>query len=503
MAVFTPSTQVILCSVPLEKDQKNQLDFASATAQYNYFYGTRQFTYTNFTYQRKDNTLRVPAEFDTLYKCNYVMYQNANFGTKWFYAFIDSMEYINQNCTALHLKTDVFQTWQFAWQLRPSMIERATTASDNIGEFCEPEPLNVQAFPVDKVNLGQVSSPPFNSQNPILYFSKQPVHGGNPTISGVSRVGFNSGALTMEYGKIYTSIYDTNLLQDLSDLEDAGQLDLISDVGLGFYGDITVTQDTTTTKTFVTSPITPKNNKTYNYCYGLLVGTSSFKLTVQQLKKHTFDYNADSWWGSSPFCVLNVHDVPNTIVEYRAFPAISVTTSTYENGLNHRIAELRNTQVSSTLLEAAKGGLSGSLTNLAKGAFSGFTGSELSQLDLISQRTNKDLEPDTLSGYTAPSAAFAAGYGGIWLIRYAPTLEEFKRVDDFFSMFGYAINRIGTPSFKNRTVWDYIKTLNIDLTGDIPQSDVEELKAIFDRGVTVWHNASTFGDYSQLNTIVT
>ena len=164
---------------------------------------------------------------------------------------------------------------------------------------------------------------------------------------------------------------------------------------------------------------------------------------------------------------------------------------------------MRNTQVSSTLLEAAKGGLSGSLTNLAKGAFSGFTGNELSQLDLISQRTNKDLEPDTLSGYTAPSAAFAAGYGGIWLIRYAPTLEEFKRVDDFFSMFGYAINRIGTPSFKNRTVWDYIKTLNIDLTGDIPQSDVDELKAIFDRGVTVWHSASTFGDYSQLNTIVT
>lgn len=500
---FTPQTVVYLLNVPLEEDQKNQLDFANVSAQTTYFLGKQLHAYTDFTYQRKDGVIRVPAEIDSIYNCNYVMYQNSNFTGKWFYAFITKMEYINANLTALTIKTDVFQTWQFNWQLLPSMIERNTTGSDDIGEFCEPEPLNVQTFPVDRVSLGQVSSPPFTAQNPILYFSKPPTHGGTPTIVGVTRVGFNSGALTMEYGKNYTSIYDNDLLTDLDALEAAGQLDLISDVGLGFYGDLTVTQDTTTTKTFIHSPITPKNRKTYNYCYGLIVGTSSFKLTVQQLKKHTFTYNADGYWGSSPFCVLNVQDVPNTVVEYRAFPAISVTQSTYENGLNHRIAELRNTQVSSTMLEAAKSGLSGSLTNLARGAFAGLTGNALSQLDLIAQRTNKDLEPDTLSGYSAPSAAFAANFGGIWLIRYAPTPEEFKRVDDFFSMFGYAINRIDTPNFKHRTTWDYIKTLNINITGDIPQDDVNELKTIFDGGLTVWHSAATFGDYSQLNPIVT
>ena len=147
---FTPTTAVYLCSVPLEKDQKNQLDFADATAQHLYFSNNIKKSYTSFTYQRKDSVLRVPAEFDTLYDCNYVMYQNADFGTKWFYCFIDHMEYVNPNCTAIYLKTDVFQTWMFEAVYGMAFIERQTTHTDGPGEFCEPEPVSVKAYPVSK-----------------------------------------------------------------------------------------------------------------------------------------------------------------------------------------------------------------------------------------------------------------------------------------------------------------------------------------------------------------
>lgn len=54
----------------------------------------------------------------------YVMYQNENYSSKWFYAFIIGMEYVNDNCTNIYIKQDVWQTWQFDIQYLQSFVER-------------------------------------------------------------------------------------------------------------------------------------------------------------------------------------------------------------------------------------------------------------------------------------------------------------------------------------------------------------------------------------------
>ena len=119
---------------------------------------------------------------------------------------------------------------------------------------------------------------------------------------------------------------------------------------------------------------------------------------------------------------------------------------------------------------------------------------------LQNAKKNASLEPDTLSGYAAPVINFLALEGGVYLIKYAPKTEQLRRIDDFFSKYGYAINKINAVSFTNRTVWDYIKTIDIFITGDIPQDDLQELKNIFNSGLTIWHDPSKIGDYSQTNT---
>lgn len=81
--------------------------------------------------------------------------------------------------------------------------------------------------------------------------------------------------------------------------------------------------------------------------------------------------------------------------------------------------------------------------------------------------------------------------------------EYAKIIDDYFSMYGYKVNEIKVPNLNTRTNWNYIKTQNINLVGNMPQKDADELKEIFNTGVTLWHNPSTFLDYSQSNTIVT
>ena len=77
-----------------------------------------------------------------------------------------------------------------------------------------------------------------------------------------------------------------------------------------------------------------------------------------------------------------------------------------------------------------------------------------------------------------------------------------KIIDDFFSMYGYKINKVKEPNLTGRQNWNYIKTVNSNITGNIPQKDLAEIKSIFNNGVTLWHNPSTFLDYSQSNNIV-
>ena len=68
------------------------------------------------------------------------MYQNANYGTKWFYAFIIGINYINENMTELVLQLDVMQTWYFDYTLVRGFVEREHPNSDNPGENVIAEP---------------------------------------------------------------------------------------------------------------------------------------------------------------------------------------------------------------------------------------------------------------------------------------------------------------------------------------------------------------------------
>lgn len=84
--------------------------------------------------------------------------------------------------------------------------------------------------------------------------------------------------------------------------------------------------------------------------------------------------------------------------------------------------------------------------------------------------------------------------------RYNIKSQFAKRIDDYFSMYGYATNEVKLPNINTRPNWNYIKTIGANITGeDISQEDMSIIKNIFDNGITIWHNPDTFLDYSQNN----
>ena len=98
------TTKAILLNVPLENDYKHTLYFTSKDEQEEYFKSRMVRTYNDFSYQRKDEPVRIStvdsnglvSEYDDLIKAgvNYIMYQNSYYTDKWFYAFITDIKYI-------------------------------------------------------------------------------------------------------------------------------------------------------------------------------------------------------------------------------------------------------------------------------------------------------------------------------------------------------------------------------------------------------------------------
>lgn len=143
MAYIQPNTNIYLIrGCELDADYNHTFWFENQTQQIAYFQslvkpselGT-SFVLSNYTYQRVNkNTIRVGILADKLYDCNYMMFQNTNYGNKWFYAFIREVNYINDNATEIVYSIDVMQTWMWDYKLGNSFVEREHANHDDIGD---------------------------------------------------------------------------------------------------------------------------------------------------------------------------------------------------------------------------------------------------------------------------------------------------------------------------------------------------------------------------------
>lgn len=134
MAYIAPSTAVMICrNIPLSIDYIHTVDFENATKQIDYFTKKAKFVLTNYSYQRKNNAIKVALTTEQLYDCNYICYQNSLFENKWFYAFITNIEYISNETTLISFEEDVMQTWMFDYYKQSCYIVRQHCFNDTIG----------------------------------------------------------------------------------------------------------------------------------------------------------------------------------------------------------------------------------------------------------------------------------------------------------------------------------------------------------------------------------
>ena len=546
---ITPDSDIYLLKVPFEIDNTNQLTFANVTAQTNYFMSLDKLYLEDATYQRKEGILRYPANFDDIVTYNYCMYRNTAFSNKWYYAYIDDIRFENPNMSTIRLRTDVFQTWQFDIVYKKMFVEREHVNVDTIGLHTIPEGLETGDFicnNADNITIGSADLicclctdfPPLLEQ----YFKKSTY---NSIFSGAKGVIFATTQdasyfiAYMEAQNKGNSIVSLFMLPNATISGDmtfyTKRLDMDPSIFGVNYVDVTFAPvDESTGETYmgtanVTRPTTlngytPKNNKmftgAYNYFYITNNGGANVEFHYEDFVSNTptFELIGAFAVGGSikllPKNYLKYSDVNDTRYFYNygisasKYPICSWNSDSYtvwlsENSLNIAIENVTN--IASMVGGAMSLGVGISTGNPLAIMTGG--GALLSGgggiLDTMKEKYLHSRMSDVVKGSTnVGDVQFASGKSCFTIYKMSVRQEYAKIIDDYFSAFGYKVNEYKIPNITGRTNWNYVKTIGCNILGDIPQRDIQELKGIFNNGVTFWHNPLTFLDYSQTNSIV-
>ena len=537
--VIAPQSNIYLIKCPLESDSLNQIDFANATAQYNYFQSLPKLSMTNATYVRKDGRLYFDDDFDTCLPYNYVMYQNDGFSNKWLYAFISDLRYESNNSCSCQLKTDVYQTWMFDMVVHKSFVERTHVArsDDVLGRYTMPEGLETGEYTtylhyVDNVSgladsvILATTVDPFNSTDTTNIVHYCDVYNG--LISGC---GYYKWAKN-EINALLTTI---NHLAELGQSDSIVSLFMYPSAWAPYY-DSSVDTRVAPTLTPLTydygvprietlDGYTPKNNKllTYPYCYIMAsngVGTANiYKQEVWDIDNNpahdgtggtynTYNKMIMQRWsvlcpsGSVKVAPINYNGCAINVDEgfsLGKFPQLSWPVDLYtnwevQNGIN--IFGTTLTATESGLLGAGLQTLVGSVTGDAGNIAGGLRGI----FGTMQEQYRHSLIPPAVGGNI--NSGDVSAISGLMAFQYQKVgiKSEFaKSIDNYFEMFGYKVNKLMTINTNTRSKWNYIKTIECNITGDIPENDILELKNLYNNGFTIWHDPSHYLDYSQTN----
>lgn len=541
----------VLKNVPLDSSYTDTLIFTDISAQTAYFTGKVKSTY-DVGYQRiflgvappRDGysvTLNTAAE--NVIDCNYLMMQNTDKSSKWYYAFITEVTAIAEDTCRIHYSLDHYQTYQFDITVLPSYVEREHTLDDSLYSNLVPEPLGSPDLYVDQAAWSDIG------RTPYINIAVTTTPDGTAATGGTF-AGIYSGA------EIHTFTSDSAANEFIASYADAtmpegqegGRLASIIAVWMTPY-DITTEQTNdliTGTRPSSLNGYVPRNNKLFSYPYCCM------ELNNRQGQSERFlyekfvtyaggnplptaiEFNVVKYGGMSPGCyaipraynggadskgysmdkVVSIENFPQCLWVGDAF------SDWYNNEFQAKVASDMSTSISKTLgyilgaavgmglaatgVGSAAGGMiaAGSIAGLA----SNLTGQITDNFNTYNQRQiEKNLHaqnPGEAFGSThTPTLNWRVDDLGFNLNYMACTPNIAATIDDYFDMFGYQTNRLKVPNMFGRASWNYVKTNGVIINGTIPVQSMVAIKNMFNSGVRFWHG-DYVGNYSRDNSIV-
>lgn len=533
--MYQPSTEVRIGAVPWNPSYKHVRWYADKTAQAN---GVSSFmdaskAINTYTYQRLDGSIDVEGNPEEYYGYNYVMFQNVNFGSKWFYAFVTNVTYKNASTVNLKLELDYVQTYMFDYDFKPCFVEREHVNDDAIGahvkdEGIDPGELKCTYSAIDNDNMDCYM---------VVASAVEPLKDGTYVNNGGDQyMGVTSGTslsvfLTIDQFKSF-----------MQALSDNGQQDAVSQVymcpraaipnivaktnGWGYWVDAsspTPSVEKNYNLGFTTlDGYTPKNNKMYCFPFEYAEVTN-FTGASQQLRleffgnpgtvslQRTGGCDANSRLAYIPTNYNGVNRFVEGAVYLDKYPTCNWVYQAFANMLG---ASEVNTpwgfSYNSMSQAPYVNSFMGSTQNIIGSALSldipGMLNSAVNGAqDLTNTFANfskASRTPNTSRGGTNSTTALV-NYGTytMGIRKYTCRAEIARQIDDFLSVYGYNVSIVKTPNITGRRSWNYVKTVSANMGGNVPANYLRAFNQLLDSGTTFWH-VDNVGNYSLDNAII-
>lgn len=528
-------TKVRLLNVPLENDYKNTIYFDDKSDQAEYFSSRIVAQYEDLSYQKADNIIRIPArdknglatDYDHLVNLgvNYIMFQNTAYTNKWYYAFITDLKYVNDERTDITIEIDCMQTWLFDYNVKPSFVEREHVSDDTIGKHTIPEGLETGEFVnifSEDVDLGEMC---------IIVGTTQ----DHATKVGGAMYG---GCFSGVYYKFYKATDYVDVIDFLETMaEEYSASDAITSVFMlpyFFIKDIVdldlnlangTFQATQTAKyigkrdDLLAGGFAPKNKKLFTYPYNFLsVSNNGGGSAVYKYE----DFENEPESGIAGACNFNIYGVvcPGGSLKivplyYKnkdenveegltgcKFPICNWNTDVYTNWLTQNSVNI-GMNVGSSALQVVGG--------LAMGAFGGIgavagAGTVVSGVkgiaDTLAQVHQQSFTPPQAEGnLNCGDVTWGMKKSTFTMSQMSIKPEYAQIIDNYFSMFGYKVNRVKLPNKCHRSRYWYTKTIDVNIDGAIPNNYLQVIKNCYNNGITFWRNGDEVQRYDLDNEI--
>lgn len=539
-----PATTIYICSnVRLDSRYEHSIFFADEAAQQEYFMGKVVKTLPQYSYIRRTWELKVEAAMTDAVKWNYLFFHQSG---KWFYYFIDTVEYVNDATVKLGLQMDLVQTYLFDADLLPCFIERQHATDDTIGANTTPEGLetgeyidllrldfdelkNLGIFAMSTVNLETLGSTVYGKmlngtyQRCGTYMCKK---------SDYVQLGtfFNhmenddaekmDGIITMfMFPEALAGLWRESSHNEYSPFYSVINVPDESDAGMPRSPRLEIDAPETLDGGFV-----PKNNKLYTYPFNFLYCTNNnggaavypYEM-FDDVSKPSFiargSISPDGGVKLIPQKYRGVDESADSALTLTGFPICAWSSDEYKIWLaqNMNQQQTHMEQIRTNMAMTVAGGLVSAVAGIATSnplmaaggaaaAVGGLVNGACQTESILAQRSDRSIQPPQARG--SVSGNVNINNDCMTFSFYTRTIrrEIAEQIDNYFTMYGYKVNRVQRPNIHARQNFTYVKTVGCLIGGNLGNEDRVRLGKIFDSGITFWTNGDQIGNYSLSNT---
>ena len=514
-------SKIILAkNIKMDKNYTNVLDYSeeemlqlvnnnlvASADDYTFIDNTKGYILAGFTYRQ-------------VMQANYVAFQNPNYANKWYFAFIDDIKYIDDGNVQINFSVDVWSTWFSYWTTNSCYVLREHVNDDVAGNYTQPEGLELGEYVCNNI----VETTEMNTLVAIVQVTKSTT-GEDILATNYGGVWSAGGAYVCEN---ITQL--VNLIQSYGE----GKADAIIQVYLVpkcfVENDESGRYEGQATPLYLQKVINkpdningyvPKNKKllTFPYCY---LNVSNNNGTTNSYAYELFNKDDAITDNQVSFNIKGVPVVGGSIkccpYQYKCgqennnedegimagkYPTLSWSEDSYTNWLTQNAVNL-SLGLASNLVSIVGGIASANPVGAVGGIITGSMGIA----SQIGQVYEHSLVPYTAKGNTnGGDINVSSDSQGFYFYQMSIRQEYAKIIDDYFTRYGYKINRIKIPNLSGRTYYNYIEIGSSEEIGQpssstaIPAVAMEEINNIARKGTTIWHNHNNLGDFSLNNTI--